>query len=92
MGDIYIPEDPQIKDIRKEHKRYSGEKKRQEERLRLLDEEKLSYDSQMLTYRELILEVRERIPEYITIEERQEIAEIFALKVTLDMLSPAHTK
>ena len=67
---------------------YSAEKKRQEERLRLLDEEKLSYASQMLTYRELILEVIERIAEYTTIEERQEIAEIFATKVTLDTPSP----
>jgi hypothetical protein len=77
-----------VKDIRKEHKRYSAEKKRQEERLRLLDEEKPSYASLMLTYRELILEVRERISEYTTIEERQEIAQIFATTVTLDTLSP----
>lgn len=81
-------EDELVKEIRKEHKKFSTEKKRQEERLRLLDEEKPSYTVQMMTYRELILKVRERIREYTTIEERQEIAEIFAIKVTLDTLSP----
>lgn len=81
-------EDELVKEIRKEYKKFSVEKKRQEERLRLLDEGKPSYAAQMMTYRELILEVRERIREYITIEERQEIAEIFATSVTLDMLSP----
>jgi len=81
-------EDELVKDIRKEHKKFSAEKKRQEERLRFLDEEKPSYATQMMTYRELILEVREHIREYTTTEERQEIAEIFATKVTLNSLSP----
>lgn len=81
-------EDELIKDIRKEHKKYSVEKKRQEERLRLLDSEKPSYASQMMTYRKLILEVRGHIADYTTIEERQEIADIFATKVSLDTLSP----
>ncbi len=81
-------EDELVKDIRKEFRKFSADKIRQVERLKLLDERKPSYASQMMTYRELILEVREHIREYTAIEERQEIADIFATKVTLDTLSP----
>ena len=41
-----------------------------------------------MTYHELILEAREKINEYTTIKERQEIADMFATKVLLNTLSP----
>lgn len=65
-----------------------SKKRRQEERLNLLEGGKSTYASQMVTYRELILEVKEKINEYTTVEERQEIADMFATKVLLNTLSP----
>jgi len=88
QGEEVDDDDELVQDIKKEHKRFSVEKRRQEERLQLLEGAKSTYASQMVTYRELILEVREKINEYTTIEERQEIADMFATKVLLNTLSP----
>ena len=81
-------EDEFLKEIRKEYKRFSAEKKRQEERLNKLNVETPNYASQMVTYRDLILEIRDKLNEYTTTEERQEIVDIFATKVLLDSVSP----